>query len=194
MKRGYKLCPYCANNIREWAIKCQYCWEFLDKEERTRISKSNNLSPSRWRRILAYWLDFILTYTIIWGIINICYVLGSKRTPLWNMVTWIKCVDKQWNNISWRQSVVRFFVFYPMLLFVTFSALMICLLIVLCVAWIFNHYIDSEALAFDAGFIRGRIMVYPAIISLILNLIEIFYSCPTFIDWWIWMNRVKHHK
>ena len=35
MKEWYKLCPYCANEIKEWAIKCQYCWEFLNGTEKT---------------------------------------------------------------------------------------------------------------------------------------------------------------
>lgn len=30
MKKWYKLCPFCANEIKEWAKKCQYCKEFLD--------------------------------------------------------------------------------------------------------------------------------------------------------------------
>ena len=33
MKKWYKECPFCANEIKEKAIKCQYCWEFLNKEE-----------------------------------------------------------------------------------------------------------------------------------------------------------------
>ena len=29
MKKGYIECPFCANEIKEWAKKCQYCKEFL---------------------------------------------------------------------------------------------------------------------------------------------------------------------
>ena len=36
MKKWYKLCPFCANEIKEKAIKCQYCWEFLNNEEETK--------------------------------------------------------------------------------------------------------------------------------------------------------------
>lgn len=33
MKKWYKVCPYCANEIKEAAIKCQYCWEFLPEKK-----------------------------------------------------------------------------------------------------------------------------------------------------------------
>lgn len=33
MKKWFKECPYCANEIKEKAIKCQYCWEFLSNED-----------------------------------------------------------------------------------------------------------------------------------------------------------------
>ncbi len=32
MKKWYKLCPFCANEIKEQAIKCQFCNEWLNKD------------------------------------------------------------------------------------------------------------------------------------------------------------------
>lgn len=34
MKKWYKLCPYCANEIKNAAVKCQYCGESLKIEEK----------------------------------------------------------------------------------------------------------------------------------------------------------------
>ena len=33
MKKGYKECPFCKNEIKKEAIKCQFCNEFLDRED-----------------------------------------------------------------------------------------------------------------------------------------------------------------
>ena len=44
MKKWYKLCPFCANEIKEAAIKCQYCWEFLKKNE-----KKKENSKKTWK-------------------------------------------------------------------------------------------------------------------------------------------------
>ena len=45
-KAETKHCPYCDNEIKAKAIKCQYCWEFLDKEE-SRLSEKYwvNIQP-----------------------------------------------------------------------------------------------------------------------------------------------------
>lgn len=30
MKKGYKECPFCKNEIKEESMKCEYCWELQD--------------------------------------------------------------------------------------------------------------------------------------------------------------------
>lgn len=55
-KSGTKTCPYCANEIKEKAIKCQYCWEFLPKEEKEDehvISRKEGINESsfKWSKL-----------------------------------------------------------------------------------------------------------------------------------------------
>lgn len=37
MKKWYKLCPYCWEEIKEIAKKCRFCWEFLEEEKEHEI-------------------------------------------------------------------------------------------------------------------------------------------------------------
>jgi len=46
MKKWYKKCPFCANEIKEKAIKCQFCWEFLNIDAKiTGNNKPDNNKP-----------------------------------------------------------------------------------------------------------------------------------------------------
>ena len=42
MKKGYKECPFCANEIKEKAIKCQFCWEFLNSKKETKWKETKS--------------------------------------------------------------------------------------------------------------------------------------------------------
>lgn len=73
MKKGYIKCPFCANEIKEWAIKCQFCEEFLgwrNKETpHKKWGKSKNL-----KKVL------IISLIIIIGVfLFLSYLLSKKE-------------------------------------------------------------------------------------------------------------------
>ena len=41
-----KHCPYCDNEIKAKAVKCQYCWEFLDWRQKETTTKKTNKKSS----------------------------------------------------------------------------------------------------------------------------------------------------
>ncbi len=45
MKKWFKECPFCKNEIKEKAIKCQYCWEFLSEDEKEETKKEKKDCP-----------------------------------------------------------------------------------------------------------------------------------------------------
>lgn len=42
MKEWYMECPFCANEVKKWAKKCQYCKEFLNEDIKTNPLKAKN--------------------------------------------------------------------------------------------------------------------------------------------------------
>ena len=222
MKKWYKKCPYCCNEVKKDAIKCQYCKEFLGSDEQRECpfcmnkidknasicpfcdekldrsinsaTKANDWNVTRGNRILSFVLDVIITYTFIWGIVNIFLVLGKKRTTLGNLIVWINSLNNDWSKISRKQWILRFFIFNPMFLFVSLIILAFVLVAVWFFIWIFMSNIDAGEIGYNIWYAYGSMIRIPCFVLFIMNVVEVFFSCPTYIDRLIWMKRVRQKE
>ena len=167
---------------------------------------SVNLEVSRWRRFSAYLLDLLINWRIIpyiiflftdWIIVSILatglpiiwlftniILIFVEKTTLWNMLVWIKTLNNKNNSANLRQALLRYLIFYqtlPLLVYYFCQYYYI-------VKWGFVKCRDCiEAIN------RTRmILLYICIIfsvMILINVIEFFFKCPTFIDKRLWIKR-----
>ena len=151
--------------------------------------------PSRWRRFSAYLLDLIINITIIWLIANIIIVF-VKKTTLWNIIVWIQCMNKNGIATLWQISL-RYLIFYQTLPLLFFFLLFIrwnlyafnCLYLDKANGFYFDETWSCISLNTILVILRYTFYIL-TIICTTINIIEIFFKCPTFIDKQLWIKRI----
>ncbi len=117
MKKWFKVCPFCANEIKEKAIKCQYCWESLDRDKNLKQGKikennENVVSEADDKKVVDYFysIDICIIVCSFAKLRNSNYDKETRAVVLiivwlywiFRLLAWIK-VQKTWTTEAWRQ-------------------------------------------------------------------------------------------
>ena len=171
------------------------------------IQNSVNLEiPSRRRRFSAYIIDVIINVIVVrvcfltwplcfrliplWIIINLVIVFWWKTT-LWSSIMRIKVIKNNNSSINIKQVFFRYWVFSPILLNVTiciriFVSIIFRLISVQCPPKCSPNFSQMK---YTISIILDIFCIIASIPCLI-NIVEIFFECPTFIDKRLWIKRI----
>lgn len=136
MKKWYKLCPYCANEIKEWAIKCQFCNEFLDDNAEIKATKTDSKNTNEKVELAEKWstrrkwglaLVLIIPITgVLWFIFSLIFRFISTAWwsvyAYWDVYTWnpwwesmLMVINKAVNRLLWMVAMFWLIWFMPWL-------------------------------------------------------------------------------
>lgn len=106
MKKWYKICPFCWNEIKEWAIKCQYCKEFLDvkktekteikedkivvkksKKEKIELKKSDKQKKKVKINYSSIWWTIRDIFSDFWELLKVIFSVWENRIGVWKWIT-----------------------------------------------------------------------------------------------------------
>ena len=101
MKKWYKLCPFCANEVKEWAIKCQYCHEFINTKTENGNNESDIEEVKNWIKTSSNWNELWYKNFRIWFII--LFII-----PVIAYNIYVKVKQKNANNVidSYYNSII----------------------------------------------------------------------------------------
>lgn len=102
-------CPFCNEDIKDGAIKCRYCWEFLNKKEQS-TSESNG-------EVKVYWvMSIIIIVNIILGILTlilywiwIIFLIGAWKYAKWKLEIHDDCVIIKHGIITQKREEIPYY-------------------------------------------------------------------------------------
>jgi len=128
---------------------------------------------TRWARFWAWFFDIFFSLTIIWGIINLIMSM-TQWTTVWLKVAWISIISTNSKELTTKQKILRFLSYVP-----TRYAIIAVIIIPAMIFWIDDNLIE--------------LVIYPLMWTIfLLNIIELFFKSPTFIDKWLDIVKIKY--
>ena len=195
-----KHCPFCDNEIRIKAIKCQYCWEFLNEEtlnKKTKeVDKVNdnakiNKKAGQFTTKLMKFLGSIMI--ILWIVTNISPSIFRMFMDkiIWILlivtgVLWMVNVYKD----KWKYFWIRFIVLWLFLIFSDSQLIMVSTI------WVFALWALLRCIVLTYYGIKNKQEIWHFLLILMLFILFIILAFSDkenaiTISWiWIWCSTI----